>query len=218
MLLNKKNIESIRTQKLTYVKNFTTIVGGKGNPSEVDKRIESLRIELEQTDSLYECERIQERITRLASGVAIIRVGGATEIEMIEKKHRVEDALEAVRSAQQEGIVPGGGIALVRSLKGLKLTYENDEQEIGGKIVFEAIKAPITQMAHNAGESSDLILSKIMKLKKSNGWNFASGKVVNMFDSGIIDPAKVTRVALQNAVSAASTLITTNYAIVEADR
>tara|TARA_Y100000310_G_scaffold74681_1_gene70918 strand:+ start:4369 stop:5943 length:1575 start_codon:yes stop_codon:yes gene_type:complete len=217
-LKDTKLVDLGTAKNIDIIKNFTTIVGGKGDLSEVDKRIENLKVELEQTDSLYECEKIQERITRLASGVAIIRVGGATEVEMIEKKHRVEDALEAVRSAQQEGIVPGGGVALIRTLKRINIKYENDDQQIGGKIIYEVVKAPIRQMAQNAGESPDLILSKVMKLKNNKGWNFASSEAVDMIEAGIIDPAKVTKVALQNAVSAASTLITTNYAIIEADR
>jgi chaperonin GroEL len=202
---------------IDIIKNGTTIVGGKGDYEEVEKRIESLKIELDQTDSLYECERIQDRITRLASGVAIIRVGGSTEVEMIEKKHRVEDALEAVNSAQEEGIVPGGGVALVRASKEVHLEFENEDQEIGAKIVCEAVKSPIRQMALNSGESADLVLYEILSLHGTDGRDFTTGKVVDMLEAGIIDPAKVTKAALRNAVSAASTLITTNYAIVEND-
>ena len=153
----------------------------------------------------------------MVSGIAIIRVGGATEVEMIEKRHRVEDALEAVRSAQLEGIVPGGGVALVRSSKELQLELDNEDQEIGAKIVTEAVKSPIRQMASNAGESEDLILYEILSLQGSDGRDFTTGELVDMFEVGIIDPLKVTKTALQNAVSAASTLITTNYAIIEND-
>jgi chaperonin GroEL len=179
------------------------------------EELKNLRTELEHTDSLYECERIQERITRLASSVAIIRIGGATEIEMVERKHRVEDALEAVRSAQQEGIVPGGGVALVRSAKDLNLELDSEDQKIGVSIVCEAVKHPIRQMAINAGESPDLIMYEILSLHGNSGRDFKTGELVDMFESGIIDPAKVTKTALQNAVSVASTLITTNYAIIE---
>ena len=153
----------------------------------------------------------------MVSGIAIIRVGGATEVEMIEKRHRVEDALEAVRSAQLEGIVPGGGVALVRSSKELQLELDNEDQEFGAKIVTEAVKSPIRQMASNAGESEDLILYEILSLQGSDGRDFTTGELVDMFEVGIIDPLKVTKTALQNAVSAASTLITTNYAIIEND-
>ena len=199
------------------VKNGTTFVGGKGDFEEIDKKIEALKVELEQTDSLYECERIQDRITRLASGIAIIRVGGATEIEMIEKRHRVEDALEAVHSAQQEGIVPGGGVAIVRASANLELELDNEDQEIGAKIVSEAVKYPIKQMAKNAGESQDLILYEVLSLHGNDGRDFTTGEIVDMLEVGIIDPAKVTKAAIQNAVSAVSTLITTNYAIIEND-
>ena len=199
------------------IKNATVITGGNGDLDEVERRIESLKTELEQTEMLFECEKIQERITRLASGVAIIRVGGLTEIEMIEKKHRVEDALEAVRSAQQEGIVPGGGVALVRATKDLELDFDNEDQTIGYNIICEAIKFPIKQMSINAGESPDLILYEILSLSNNDGRDFTTGELVDMFEAGIIDPAKVTRTALQNAVSAASTLITTNHAIIEGD-
>ena len=137
---------------------------------------------------------------------------------MIEKKHRVEDALEAVRSAQLEGIIPGGGVALIRASKNLELEFENEDQKIGSNIICEAVKAPIKQMAVNAGESPDLILSEVLKSDSDHGWDFANSELVNLFEAGIIDPSKVTKVALQNAVSAASTLITTNYAIIQDDQ
>jgi chaperonin GroEL len=200
---------------LESFKNFTTIVGGKGDLEDVEKQIELLKSEIEQTESLHECERIQERITRLASGVAIIRVGAATEIEMTEKKHRIEDALEAVKAAQLEGIVAGGGVTLMRLAQKVTIETENEYQELGAKIILEAIKEPIRQMAKNAGESPDIILSLVEKEKDENGYNFKNGNIINMFEAGVIDPAKVTRCALQNAASVASTLITTNHAIIE---
>ena len=196
-------------------KNFTTIVGGSGDMKEVENKIETLKTELSQTEDLHECEKIQERITRLASGIAIIKVGAATEIEMIEKKHRIEDALEAVRSAQQEGIVPGGGIALIKASNDLQIETENENQELGVKIILEAVKEPVRQMAINAGESPDIILSRIENEADDRGVDFTNGNVINMLDAGIVDPAKVTRCALQNAASVASTLITTNAAIIE---
>jgi len=201
---------------IEVVKNLTTVVGGTGDADEVEDRIDSLKAELEQTESLYECERIQERITRLASGVAIIRVGGATEIEMIEKKHRIEDALEAVRSAQLEGIVPGGGIALLRAAEGLDIELESEEQEVGMKIICEAVKAPIRQMASNAGARPDLILNMVENEAENYGYDFSRGEaVLDMIDRGIVDPTKVARLALQNAASVSSVLLTTNYAVVE---
>jgi chaperonin GroEL len=202
---------------IDILKNATTVVGGKGDVEEVEKRIEALKIELEQTDGLVECERIQDRITRLVSGIAIIHVGGATEVEMIEKRHRVEDALEAVRSAQEGGIVSGGGVALLRASENTELELDNGDQHAGFKIVLEAVKEPVKQMALNAGGSPDLILSAISSSPAGMGWNFATSELVEMVECGIIDPTRVTITALQNAVSAASTLITTNYAIVEND-
>ena len=205
-----------KAKTLESAKNFTTIVGGKGDLDETEKRIEALKAEIAQTESLQECERIQERITRLASGIAIIRVGAATEIEMIEKKHRIEDALEAVKSAQQEGVVPGGGIALLRASKDLEVETTSHDQELGVKIILDAVKDPIRQMAKNAGESPDLILAAAEKEEGSLGIDFTNGQVIDMLKEGIIDPVKVTRCALQNATSVASTLITTNHAIIEA--
>ena len=205
-----------KAKTIESAKNFTTIVGGSGDLDETEKRIEALKAEIAQTDSLQECGRIQERITRLASGIAIIRVGAATEIEMIEKKHRIEDALEAVKSAQLEGVVPGGGIALLRASKDLEVETTSHDQELGVKIVLGAVKDPIRQMAKNAGESPDLILAAAEREEGSLGIDFTNGQVIDMLEEGIIDPVKVTRCALQNAVSVASTLITTNHAIIEA--
>jgi len=198
-------------------KNRTTIVGGHGDYEQVEVRIQQLKNELSATDSLYECERIQERITRLASGVAIIHVGAATEVEMIEKKHRIEDALEAVKSAQQEGIVPGGGIALIRVGADVQVETSNEQQGLGVEIIKRAVCAPFRQMADNAGESADILQDKILNLSEFEGYNFSTGEVANMFQSGIIDPVKVTRSALQNAVSVAGTLITTGHAIIQVD-
>jgi len=193
----------------------TTIVGGNCDFEEVEKRIEALKNLIQQTDSIQECERIQNRIVRLASGVAVIRVGGATEVEMTEKKHRIEDALEAVRSAQEEGIVSGGGIALLRAANNIEIEAENDEQALGVSIVKEACKEPLRQMALNAGESPDLIISAVLSADENEGWDFRSGRLTNLMKSGIIDPVKVTRTALQNAASCAGTLITTNFGIIQ---
>jgi chaperonin GroEL len=203
-----------QAKKIEILKNQTTIVGGHGDPDEVDKVIEALRQEIKQTDDMRECEMLQSRVTRLNSGVVEILVGGATEVEMIEKKHRIEDALEAVKSALEEGIVPGGGSALLRC-KDLNLDDFEDDQLVGAKILLKSLESPARQMAKNAGESEDLIINKILLSDDNYGWNFAQGKLVNMLEEGIIDPAKVTRVALENAVSAASTLLTSGHAIVE---
>ena len=190
------------------------MVGSKGDEGSIEKQIEALKAEIQQTDDIKACERIQERITRLASGVAVIRVGAATEVEMLEKKHRIDDALEAVRSAQEEGIVAGGGTALIRATDGLFVETTSEEQSLGAKIILEAIEEPLRQMAKNADKSPDLIVDKVRQASIEKGYNFMTDELVNMLDSGIVDPAKVTRCALQNAVSVASTLITTSHAIV----
>lgn len=204
-------------KKVEILKNFTTIVDGRCDWEKVEERIETLKSEIQQTDDLHECDKIQERISRLASGVAIIKVGGLTAVEAIEKKHRIEDALEAVKSAQEEGIIPGGGVALVRCLD-LDLTQaENDEQRMGIEIVKESLKEPVKQMAINAGLSPDIILNTVLEQSDTKGYDFAKEEIVDMFEQGVLDPTKVTRTALQNAASAASTLLTSNYAIIEVD-
>ena len=202
-------------KKIEIGRSLTTIMSGKGSYKKVEEQIEVIKNQIKEEDNLTICERLQERITRLASGIAIIRVGAPTEIEMIEKKHRIEDALEAVRAAQEEGIVPGGGTALVRASENLDVDVDNDDQSLGVEIIREAIKEPLRQMAMNAGESPDIILNLVEQSNENLGYDFSNGELINMVDAGIVDPARVTRVALQNASSAASTLMTTNYAIVE---
>ena len=204
-----------QSKSLSLTKGWTTIVGGKGDWEEIDKRIAAVKNEIQQTENLKECERLQERITRLASGVAVIRVGAATEVEMIEKKHRIDDALEAVRSAQEEGIIPGGGVALVRAITGLSVTTDNEEQGLGAKIVLRACEAPLRTMARNAGESEDIILQKVRDAQGDEGYDFLNRCMVATYERGIIDPKKVTRCALENAASAAGTLLTTSHAIVK---
>lgn len=201
-------------KKLSADKGWTTIAGGKGDYEKIDEQIEALKTEIQQTESIRDCEKIQERITRLASGIAVIRVGAATEVEMIEKRHRIDDALEAVRSAQEEGIVPGGGVSLVRATQNLEIQCENQDQKTGVMIVLESVSEPIRQMAENAGVSPDVVVNMVRTQTGSIGYDFVSGKLIDMLASGIIDPVKVTRCALQNAASVSSTLITTNHAIV----
>jgi chaperonin GroEL len=214
--LKDVKLEHLGTAKsMESQKSWSTIIGGGGDYDEIEKRIEALKSEIKQTEDLRDCEQIQERITKLASGVAIIKVGGTTEVEMVEKKHRVEDALEAVKSAQVEGLLPGGGIALLNAVKGLEVEVDHPDQELGVQIIKDVVQEPVRQMAENAGESPDLILAKLESCDENEGYDFRSGKIVNMFEKGIIDPTKVARCALQNATSAAGTLLTTNYAIVE---
>ncbi len=216
MKLKDVKLENLGSaSKIESYKNKTTIAGGKGDWEKIEERIEKYKEELNQTDSIHECERIQERITKLASGIAVIRVGAATEIEMIEKKHRIEDALEAVRSAQLEGIVPGGGTALLWAARGLDVDVEAEDQRLGVEIVRRAIEGPVRQMAMNADTSPDLVINAIEQEEFGYGWDFANNVLTNLMTDGIIDPVKVTRCALQNAASVAGALITSNHAIIE---
>ena len=195
----------------------TTIVGGHCDYEAVEQKIQSLKQLIKDTESIDLCARIQERIVRLSSGVAVIRVGGSTEVDMTERKHRIEDALEAVRSAQQEGIVCGGGTALLRAAEKIAITTNDAEQAYGASVIKAACQEPLRQMAVNAGESPDIIINKVSNVEKNCGWNFRTGKVVDLFKSGVIDPVKVTRTALQNEASCAGTLITTNYGIIQTE-
>jgi len=220
--LSKVTLQDLGSAKSVEIgRNESCFVGGKGDYEEVEKRIDMAKEQLRNTDSPHEGERIQDRITRLASGVSVIRVGGSTVVEMTEAKHRVEDALEAVKAAQKEGIVCGGGIALLRTVKDLKVVTENADQSRGVDIVIKACEEPIRQMARNCGKSEDIIIDQLTNtwLSKEEGvktgYDFRNDKIVNMIKVGIIDPVKVTRSALKNAVSAAGTLLTTNYAIIE---
>jgi len=203
-------------RSVDITKTSTTVIGGKGDYEEIDRRISLLKAELRATADLRECDKIQTRITKLAAGVAVINVGAPTEVEMIEKKHRVEDALEAVKSAQAEGIVAGGGVALLRTAEVLEsLEAENEDQRSGIIIVRTALSAPIRQMALNGGLSADLILNTIGEESGNRGYDFRNNEVVDLLEQGIVDPVKVTRTALANAASAAGTLITTSHAIVQ---
>tara|TARA_R110000823_G_scaffold99259_2_gene214230 strand:+ start:328 stop:1899 length:1572 start_codon:yes stop_codon:yes gene_type:complete len=204
-----------QSKSISVGKLWTTIVGGTGDYVGIDKQIGILKTEISQTEDIKECERIQERITRLASGVAVVRVGAATEIEMIEKKHRIEDALEAVRSAQEMGVIAGGGAALVRMSDTVTVTTKEKGGMLGFQIVLEACEAPLRQMCLNAGVSPDIIVNRVKNADKNCGYNFMTGEIEDFFESGVIDPVKVTISALENATSVASTLITTNHAIVK---
>ena len=201
-------------KSIEVLKNFTTIVDGDGDWKEIDKRIEGLKEEIRQTEDMRACERLQGRATRLASGVAIIKIGGTTEVEATEKRHRIEDALEAVRSAQEMGIVFGGGITLLSCCED-EVEVENEEQAVGVRIVKKALEAPIRQMAFNAGVSPDITIHAVKTAEEKIGWDFSKGELADFEEAGIFDPAKVTSAALVNANSAVSTLITSGHAIVE---
>lgn len=201
------SVESNRTS--------TIIVGGTCDGERINNRIESLKEEIKTNDDIRECEVIQGRIVRLSSGVAVIRVGGVTQVEMIETKHRIEDALEAVRSAQDEGIIIGGGVALLKASRRIAITTTNSDQSVGANIIQSACEAPFRQMALNSGESPDLLIRAVLSDSEGRGWDFRNGTLTNHLKAGILDPVKVTRTALQNAASCAGTLITTNYGIIQ---
>ena len=193
----------------------TIIVGGNCDYEAVETRIETLKNEISETDDFSECERIQGRIVRLSSGVAVIHVGGATQVEMTEKKHRIEDALEAVRSAQEEGVIGGGGTSLLRASRNISIITDHNEQMVGLNIVKKACEAPFRQMCRNGGESEDLLLNHVLSQETEMGYDFRTGVLTNLYERGILDPVRVTKSALKNAASCAGTLITTNYGIIE---
>ena len=220
-------LTDVKRTHLGFVKNCettritTTFVGGNGDPAKIRERITALKEEIDRTADLRECERIQERISRLQSAIAIIRVGGATEVDMMERKDRVIDALEAVKSAQAEGILPGGGTSLVFFSMLLEKNLEKrrdltEDERIGFKILIESMRDPLRMIATNCGLNSEVILNDVKKARRFGaGYNFATGKFGSLINQGVIDPAKVTRCALENAVSAASTLLTTSHAVIE---
>ncbi|MEO0093298.1 MAG: chaperonin GroEL [candidate division WOR-3 bacterium] len=204
-----------QAKRVTVDKENTTIVEGAGAKKEIQGRIESIRKQIEETKSDYDREKLQERLAKLAGGVAVINVGAATEVEMKQKKALVEDALHATRAAVEEGIVPGGGVALVRCIPALeKMKLEGDEQ-IGVNIVRRALEEPIRMLAENAGVDGSIVFEKVKNEKPNVGFNVETLKYEDMFEAGIIDPTKVTRVALQNAASVAALLVTTECAITE---
>lgn len=199
-------------------KDDTIIIGGKGKPEEIKKRIAQIKSQIEQTTSEYEKETLQERMAKLAGGVAVIKVGAATETELKEKKHRIEDALSATRAAVEEGIVPGGGVTLLRAKKVVEelMNKLDGDEKIGASIVYKALEAPIRQIAENAGYDGAVIVERVINSKDfSYGFDALKGEYVDMFKAGIIDPAKVTRSALQNAASIAGMLLTTEVLVVE---
>jgi chaperonin GroEL len=209
-----------RAKKVTIDKDNTTIVDGAGQRSEIDSRVAQIRRQIEDTTSDYDREKLQERLAKLAGGVAVVRVGGATEVEVKEKKDRVDDALHATRAAVEEGILPGGGVALLRALKALDgVKAANDDQKAGLDIVRRALQAPARQIVANAGEDASYVVGKLLeKADYSWGFNAATGEYQDLVKAGVIDPAKVVRTALQDAASVASLLITTEALIAEAPK
>ena len=215
--LEKVSVEDLGSaKKIQITKENTTIIDGAGSNDKIMARVDELRAQRDDASSDYDREKLDERIAKLAGGVAVIKVGAATEVEMKEKKARVEDALHATRAAVEEGIVPGGGVALVRAstaLEGLK--GANDDQTVGISILRRAIQEPLRMIVKNTGEESSVVLNKVLEAKGSSGYNAANGTYGDMLEMGIIDPAKVTRLALQNAASVAGLLLTTEAMVAE---
>ena len=206
-------------KKVVVEKETTTIIDGAGKATDIKARIESIRQQAEEATSDYDKEKLQERVAKLSGGVALIKVGAATEIEMKEKKARVEDALHATRAAVEEGVVPGGGVALIRALKALdKLEGANEDQTVGIRILARAIEEPLRNIVENAGEDAAVILNQVKAGKGAYGYNAATGEFGDMLEEGILDPTKVTRLALQNAASVAGLLLTTEVMVAEAPK
>ncbi|MFZ0044115.1 MAG: chaperonin GroEL [Solirubrobacteraceae bacterium] len=205
-----------RARRVVVTKDTTTIVDGNGEAEAIKGRINQIKSEIETTDSDFDREKLQERLAKLSGGVAVVKVGAATETEMKEKKHRVEDALQATRAALEEGIVPGGGVALLVAQKALDIdSIELPDERTGASIVFRALEEPLRQISENAGLEGSVVVNDVRKAKKGQGLNAANGEIVDLIAEGIIDPAMVTRSALQNAASIAKNILTTEAIVAE---
>ena len=214
--LENATLEYLGTAKrVVSDKDNTTIVGGNGEPDNIKARINEIKVQIEKTTSDYDREKLQERLAKLSGGVAVINVGAATEVEMKEKKARVEDALHATRAAVEEGIIPGGGVALLRAVESLKKVKVDAEQAVGVDIMTRALEAPIRQICANAGMEPSIVVQKVREGKGDFGIDARNGEYVKLFEAGIIDPTKVARVAVQNAASIAGMILTTEAAVTE---
>jgi len=215
-LENTKLSQLGKARKIVIDKDTTTIIDGAGDSEAIKGRIKQLKSEIETTDSDFDREKLQERLAKLSGGVAVVKVGAATETEMKEKKHRVEDALQATRAALEEGIVPGGGVALLNATKSIKPdTFEGDERT-GASIVARALEEPVRQLAQNAGLEGSIVVDRIRTGTKGHGLNVDTGEYEDLVKAGIIDPTMVTRSALQNAASIAKNILTTEAVVAEA--
>ena len=217
LTLEGASLDDLGTAKrISSSKENSTIIDGAGEKGEIEGRIKQIRAEIEDTSSDYDTEKLQERLAKLAGGVAVIKVGASTEIEMKEKKARVEDALHSTRAAVEEGIVPGGGVALIRALQNIEdLTGDNEDQNVGIQIALRAMSSPMRQIAENAGDEPAVVVEKVRSLKGNQGYDGATGEYGDMIELGIPDPAKVTRIALQAAASVAGLMITTEAMVSE---
>ena len=220
MQLDKATLQDLgQAKRIEVQKENTIIIGGAGDEARISARVKSIQAQIEQATSDYDREKLQERVAKLAGGVAVIKVGAATEVEMKEKKDRVDDALHATRAAVEEGIVPGGGVALLRARNAvLGLTGKNADQDAGIKIVLRALEAPLRAIVSNAGEEPSVVIAKVLEGQGNFGYNAANGEYGDLVDIGVVDPTKVTRTALQNAASIAGLLLTTDATVVEAPK
>ncbi len=218
--LEKASINDLgRAKRVEVEKENTTIIGGAGDAAAIKGRVKSLQLQIEESTSDYDKEKLQERVAKLAGGVAVIKVGAATEVEMKEKKDRVDDALHATRAAVEEGIVPGGGVALLRARSAIaNLKGANDDQNAGIRIVARAIEEPLRAIAQNAGDEPSVVVAKVLEGKAAFGYNAANGEYGDLLQMGVIDPTKVTRAALQNAASVAGLILTTDATVAEAPK
>src|SRR6059058_268408 len=204
-----------RARRVVIAKDTTTLVDGNGDSAAIKGRINQIKTEIENTDSDFDREKLQERLAKLSGGVAVVKVGAATETEMKEKKHRVEDALQATRAALEEGIVPGGGVALLRAAGDLKFEDLEDDEATGAKIILRSLEEPLRQIAHNAGLEGSVVVNDVRKAKEGQGLNAATGEITDLIKAGVIDPAMVTRSALQNAASIGKNILTTEAIVAE---
>jgi chaperonin GroEL len=205
-----------RAEKITINKDNTTIVNGAGDSAAIAARVSQIKVQIENTTSDYDREKLQERLAKLSGGVAVLYIGAATEVEMKEKKDRVDDALHATRAAVEEGIVPGGGVSLIRAIAGLEnLKGENEDENTGIQIVRRALEEPLRQIVANAGGEGSIVVQKVMEGKDDFGYNARTEKYENLIAAGVIDPKKVSRVALENAASIASMILTTECVLSE---
>jgi chaperonin GroEL len=217
LTLEGVTLDDLGTAKRVVVeKDNTIIIDGDGNSADIEGRVTQIKQQIETTDSEYDVEKLKERLAKLSGGVAVIKVGAATEVEMKEKKDRIDDALHATRAAVQEGVVPGGGVALIRASDGLMaLQVDNHDQEVGLKIMVKAMESPLRQIVENSGDEASVVLNKIAEENGNYGYNAGTGEYGDMYEMGILDPAKVTRSALQYAASVAGLMITTEAMITE---
>ncbi|HMK15260.1 MAG TPA: chaperonin GroEL, partial [Burkholderiales bacterium] len=218
LTLEKASLKDLgQAKRIEIAKEDTTIIDGAGDPKNIESRVKQIRKQIDEATSDYDKEKLQERVAKLAGGVAVIKVGAATEVEMKEKKARVEDALHATRAAVEEGIVAGGGVALIRARANIKVKGDNHDQDAGVKIVLRALEEPLRQIVANTGEEPSVVANKVMEGKGNFGYNAATNEYGDLVQMGVLDPTKVTRYALQNAASIAGLMLTTDCMVAEQD-